>query len=149
MNKLVILLFFFGVFEQVFSQKADRSPQKTVKAENKVTREQAKDEKVDELVIFEDYRRTTIDADGSKTIAVKFTEVSPSQFVQADQEQNRISLSSMIWTKEDLLIYIESLNQKRTAVSQNYEQHAMALQNGWYAFLDSVILEARELLAKL
>jgi hypothetical protein len=142
---LIFLLFCFTIF----SQNVDRNPQKTVKAENKSTIEAAKDDKSIESDTVEDYRRTTIHADGTKTIVVRFTEVTPNQYVKSDQEQQRVALSTMIWTKTDVLIYISSLENKRAAVSQKPEQHSLALGNGWYDFLDSVILEARALLNNL
>jgi predicted solute-binding protein len=149
MTKFALSLIFLPLCFTVFSQNVDRNPQKTVKSDNQATREKAKDDSASELDIVEDYRRTTIHADGSKTIVVRFTEVNPNQYVKSDQEQQRVALSTMSWIKADLLIYISSLENKRVAVSQKPEQHSLALSNGWYDFLDSVILEARALLNNL
>jgi hypothetical protein len=149
MLKLLFSLSIVLVFNCTFSQKVDRNPQRKVKAENKSTIQKAKENESNPFEIVEDYRKTTIHTDGSKTIVVKFTEISPNQFDKAHQEEQRFPLSSMQWIKSDLQVYLGSLEEKRAVVSSQSEQHELALQNGWYDFLDSVILEARQLLTNL
>lgn len=149
MTKITFALFFLLFFGAVFSQNVDRNPQKTVKSKNKATLKKSKDDKSAELDIVEDYRRISIHSDGSKTIVVKFTEVAPNYFIKSDQEQQRVPLTAMSWNKADLALYISSLEDKRALVSSRPEQHSIALQNGWYDFIDSVVLEARELMSKL
>ena len=149
MLKLLFSLSIAFVFNCVFSQKVDRNPQRKVKAENKTTIQKAKEHESIPLEIVEDQRKITTQPNGEKTILVRFTEISPSNFVKGEHEPQRVPLSSMPWNKTDLQIYLSSLENKRAEVSSSPEQHALALKNGWYDFLDSIILEARHLLTNL
>lgn len=133
------------IFKYLFAQKVERNPEKIVKAHNKSEVLKEKELKELELVVDEGVRRTEIHADGSKTIVITFTEIAPSAFNKTESEKLRVPLSSLNWLKDDLLLYIKSLDYKRSAVSKRPDAHALALQNGWYEFMDSIYLEAREL----
>lgn len=149
MRYIIFLTFFLLSLNLSFSQQVDRNPQKSVKAQNKSEIIKEKESKEGALVFDEGIRRTEVYPDGSKIISLKFTEVAPNQFHKEDMLAQKTPLSELNWTKEDLGIYIKSLESKRSAVSKRPDAHALALQNGWYEFMDSVILEARALMNNL
>lgn len=145
MKNFILFLIFTLFSSTFFAQKVERNPEKIVKAHNKSEVLKEKELKELELVVDEGVRRTEIHADGSKTIVITFTEIAPSAFNKTESEKLRVPLSSLNWLKDDLLLYIKSLDYKRSAVSKRPDAHALALQNGWYEFMDSIYLEAREL----
>jgi hypothetical protein len=149
MIKSLFTLILLGSLSAGFAQKADRNPNRSVKSEKNVTIEKSKDENPSIQNTIVEIKQSIIHADGSRTIIIKFTEVEPQQFKSDDQAEIRVPLSKMSWTKADLELYISSLMAKRSNVTVNEELHKLALSNGWYAFFDSVILEAHELLSNL
>jgi hypothetical protein len=126
-----------------FAQTVNRQPQNVVRtdAQNKTT---------GDLVIVEGNRTTTIHADGSRTITVDATQVSPSSYSAQSQQQNPApSPVTMQWTKEDLELYIACLEAKKVHVSQIPEEHTKAIVSGWYDFIDEMIRQSKELLSSM
>jgi hypothetical protein len=126
-----------------FAQKVNRQPQNIVRTDvqNKTN---------GDLVIVEGNRTTTIHADGSRTITVDATQVSPSSYSAQSQQQNPApSPVTMQWTKEDLELYIACLEAKKVHVSQIPEEHTKAIVSGWYDFIDEMIRQSKELLSSM
>lgn len=126
-----------------FSQTVTRQPQNIIRtdAQNKTN---------GDLVIVEGNRTTTIHPDGSRTITVDATQVSPSNYsAQSNQQNPTVSPATMQWTKEDLELYIASLEAKKVHVSQIPEEHLKALESGWYDFIDEMIRQSKELLSSM
>ncbi len=142
--KLFYLLTLIGFLPfGVFSQTVNRQPNSTVK-----TDVQSKTD--GDLVIVEGNRTTTIHPDGSRTITVDATQVSPSNYsAQASPQNPAASPASLQWIKEDLELYIASLEDKKTIVSNNPEEHAKAIESGWYDFIDEMIRQSEELLTSM
>lgn len=122
-----------------FAQLVERSPSQKVQSEQQVKSD------VD-LVIKEENRQITIHPDGSKTIIVKATQVTPDRFLSSESDANSSDISTMDWTKEDLELYIESLKLKKLSVAASPDQHAKSIENGWYEFIDKMIQESETLL---
>lgn len=126
-----------------YAQNVNRQPKSTVK-----TDVQSKTD--GDLVIVDGNRTTTIHPDGSKTITVDATQVSPSNYsAQSNQQNPAPSPVTMAWTKEDLELYIASLEAKKAHVSQIPEEHTKALESGWYEFIDEMIRQSEELLSNM
>lgn len=127
----------------VFAQTVTRQPQNIVRTD-------VQSKTNGDLVIAEGNRTTTIHPDGSRTITVDATQVSPSSYSAQTQEQNpAASPVTMQWTKEDLELYIASLEAKKVHVSQNPEEHTKAVESGWYDFIDEMIRQSKELLSSM
>lgn len=142
MKLFYITLFGFLPFG-VFAQTVNRQPISTVK-----TDVQSKTD--GDLVIVEGNRTTTIHPDGSRTITVDATQVSPSNYsAQTNQQNPAPSPASLQWTKEDLELYIASLETKKSIVSNNPEEHAKAIESGWYDFIDEMIRQSKDLLTNM
>lgn len=126
-----------------YAQNVNRQPKSTVK-----TDVQSKTD--GDLVIVDGNRTTTIHPDGSKTITVDATQVSPSNYSAQSNQQNPVATpASLNWTKEDLELYIASLKTKKSIVSSNPEEHAKAIESGWYEFIDEMIRQSEELLSNM
>ncbi len=141
MKKLSLFLLLSFPFINL-AQHAERSPSKTVHADR-----QSKTN--GDVIISEGHRQITIHPDDSKTIIVKATQVSPERYISSEAEENTSDLGAMNWTKEDLVIYIKSLELKKSNVESDPEQHTKALENGWYEFIDRMILESQAILESL
>jgi hypothetical protein len=136
---LALLGFFpFGVFTQTVSRK----PQNTVR-----TDVQSKTD--GDLVIVDGNRTTALHPDGSRTITIDATQVSPSNYSVQTAELATNSISTVQWTKADLELYIASLEAKKVVVSQSPEEHTKAIESGWYEFIDDMIRQSKEKLSNL
>lgn len=125
-----------------FTQTVIRQPEKAIRYDV-----QSKTE--GELVISEGNRTTTIHPDGSRTITVDATQVIPSSYSTETSQEPEAIISAMSWTKEDLELYITSLENKKSFVLNNPEEHAKALDSGWYEFIDEMIRQSKEILSNL
>jgi hypothetical protein len=139
----LIYLALLGVLPMcAFSQTVTREPQNVVRTD---TEKKANGD----VVIIDGHRQIKVHPDGSRTIIVKSTQVSPDRYISTEAEENTSDLSSMIWTKEDLELYIKSLKLKKSNVESDPTQHAKALENGWYDFMNRMIRESEALLESL
>ena len=145
----LLLLSVFLITGGVFAQAADRNSKKSVKSNLPVKVEKQNPVQTNETVVGESVRTIETHANGTKTVIISFTEKMPSEFNQSEMERARVSLATLKWTKEDLTLYLQRLAQRRSEVSKQPDAHALALQNGWYTFMDSVYIEAFELLKNL
>jgi hypothetical protein len=126
----------------LFSQTVNRNPQNSVRTD-------VQSKTNGDVIIVEGNRTTIMHSDGSRTITVDATQVSPANYSLENNSQAKASISSLHWTKEELLSYIASLEAKRTHVANIPEQHKKALETGWYDFIDAMILHAKEMFSKL
>jgi hypothetical protein len=132
-----------GLFPFVsYTQTVTRQPEKVIRYDV-----QSKIE--GELVISEGNRTTTIHPDGSRTITVDATQVIPANYSAESSQEPEILISALNWTKEDLELYIASLENKKSYVLNNPEEHAKALDSGWYEFIDEMIQQSKEQLSKM
>jgi len=126
----------------LFSQPVERKPTQQVRNEQRITMPS-------EFVSEDGVRTTVVHEDGSKTITVTATEVSPSNYSNNSPSQNATVISSFAWTKTDLELYIMSLEQKKLIVSNNQKDHESALESGWYDFINEMIRQSNVLLEQM
>lgn len=149
MKRAVLILFFLLMGRVGIAQKAVRNPDKKVQSYRKSTNQNPENQKEGEVELFDGLRRIVIHKDGTLTVTMPFTQIAPNQFSKEQAEDNRVNLSSLKWSKAELLSFIQGLEESRSITSRSEDVHRMALQNGWYHFTDSVIIEAYQLLNSL
>lgn len=146
MKNAILFLLFLLISSGGIAQKAERSPEKKVQSNRKSTTQNRENLKDGEIELFDGQRRIVVHHNGTLTVTMTFTQIAPNQFNKDQAESMRVTLSTLRWSKAELQAYIKGLEESRSITSKRTDVHPLALQNGWYIFIDSVIQEAYHLL---
>jgi hypothetical protein len=146
MKNIVLCVAVLVLSFSVCAQKVNRNPEKTVKSYNQSKGLNEKGLKESSLAPSGSEKPIITTDSGKLRVGLSFTDIEPKQFINTQSEANRRPLTDFQWTKEELTAYIQGLEERRTSNTTRSMDHQTALSNGWYTFIDSVLLEAKNLL---